>query len=70
LLFQIIGSSILIMFDAHCKCNAWMIDFAKTLQFPDHSLDHRTPWQVGNHEDGYLVGIDNLLQVRGGACRA
>ena len=40
-----------------------MIDFAKTLPFGDHTLDHRSPWQVGNHEDGYLVGIDNLIEV-------
>ena len=40
-----------------------MIDFAKTLPFEDHNLDHRTEWIVGNHEDGYLTGIDNLVGV-------
>jgi len=42
---------------------AWMIDFAKTLHVPDQLLTHRDPWQFGNHEDGYLVGIDNLIKV-------
>lgn len=42
-----------------------MIDFAKTMHLPENlpSLSHRLKWQVGNHEDGYLFGLDNLIQV-------
>ena len=60
---QIIGSSLLIVSD-NVRVGAWMIDFAKTLYVPDRLITHRDPWQLGNHEDGYLIGIDNLIKVR------
>jgi len=59
---QIIGSSLLIVGDDR-HVGVWMIDFAKTLHVPDRLLTHRDPWQFGNHEDGYLIGIDNLIRV-------
>ena len=60
---QIIGSSLLIMYDAEI-CGAWMIDFAKTIPVDNGlSLDHRMPWRIGTHEDGYLSGLDNLILV-------
>ena len=39
-----------------------MIDFGKTnpLSSP---LDHRSPWIEGNHEDGYLLGLDNIIEI-------
>lgn len=41
-----------------------MIDFAKTHPLPiGVNIDHRTPWRVGNHEDGYLIGLSNLTQL-------
>ena len=40
-----------------------MIDFAKILHVPDRLITHRDAWQFGNHEDGYLIGIDNLIRV-------
>jgi len=60
---QIIGSSLLIICD-DVHIGVWMIDFAKTLHVPDRPLTHRDTWQFGNHEDGYLIGIDNLIKVR------
>lgn len=41
-----------------------MIDFAKTVPVPSHlQITHRELWKVGNHEDGYLIGISNLLTI-------
>lgn len=41
-----------------------MIDFAKTAALaPGATLTHRTPWTPGNREDGYLTGVDSLLDV-------
>ena len=51
------------MYDAEI-CGAWMIDFAKTIPVDSGlSLDHRTPWRIGTHEDGYLNGLDHLILV-------
>lgn len=36
----------------------------KTTPLPDSfTNDHRTPWVEGNHEDGYLYGLDQMIQV-------
>jgi hypothetical protein len=26
-------------------------------------LDHRTPWVEGNEEDGYLFGLDRMIEI-------
>ncbi|CEF67734.1 Inositol 1,4,5-triphosphate kinase 1 [Strongyloides ratti] len=60
---EVVGSSLLIVHDRN-KSGVWMIDFAKSNKVEDSSpLDHRRPWELGNHEDGYLVGIDNLIKI-------
>ncbi|RXN01491.1 Inositol-trisphosphate 3-kinase C [Acipenser ruthenus] len=42
-------------------------DFFKsheTVKLPDsETLDHRIPWVEGNREDGYLWGLDNLVDI-------
>uniref|UniRef100_A0A914UWM3 Kinase n=1 Tax=Plectus sambesii TaxID=2011161 RepID=A0A914UWM3_9BILA len=59
---EVIGSSLLFMFDNH-HASVWMIDFAKSLPVETgRNLDHRSPWSIGNHEDGYLTGLDNLIE--------
>jgi 1D-myo-inositol-triphosphate 3-kinase len=61
---QVVGSSLLFMYDEN-KASAWMIDFAKSQPILDgKSVDHRSAWKMGNHEDGYLLGLDNLIQVQ------
>lgn len=60
---EVVGSSILFVFDQE-KSGAWMIDFAKSNEVGENlNLSHRAHWEIGNHEDGYLVGIDNLIQI-------
>lgn len=59
---EIVGSSILLMYDKNEKCGAWMIDFSKTIPVDSGiTITHRAPWQLGNHEDGFLTGLDNLI---------
>jgi 1D-myo-inositol-triphosphate 3-kinase len=42
----------------------WLIDFAKTLVLPNGmAISHSSKWVVGNHEDGYLIGLNNLISI-------
>uniref|UniRef100_A0A5S6Q7U4 Kinase n=1 Tax=Trichuris muris TaxID=70415 RepID=A0A5S6Q7U4_TRIMR len=59
---EFIGSSLLFMYDDR-HANVWMIDFAKVCPVEGLVLDHRSPWTLGNHEDGYLHGLDYLIQM-------
>ena len=64
LYLQIVGSSLLFVHDSTGKASIWMIDFGKTTPLPDGmTLTHRAEWVEGNHEDGYLIGIDNLINL-------
>ena len=59
---EVIGSSLLFLYDSSGKCDIHMIDYGKTIELPPGiSVDHRSPWVEGNHEDGYLWGLDNLI---------
>jgi hypothetical protein len=29
----------------------------------DATITHRDPWILGNREDGYLVGLENLIEM-------
>ncbi|CAL8078424.1 unnamed protein product [Calicophoron daubneyi] len=61
---EFIGSSLLFAHDARGMVNVWMIDFGETLRLPPNiHVDHRKPWVLGNREDGYLVGVDNLIRL-------
>ena len=61
---EIIGSSLLVIHYASSKLGVWMIDFAKTVPLPPGVvIDHRSAWKLGNHEDGYLFGLDNLINL-------
>lgn len=58
-----IGSSLLFVHDRY-NANVWLIDFAKTIDLPeDIKIDHNSKWKVGNHEDGYMIGVNNLIKI-------
>ncbi|KAG7177568.1 Inositol-trisphosphate 3-kinase B-like [Homarus americanus] len=60
---ELIGSSLLFV---HNETSALvrMIDFAKTIPLPENvHITHRNPWSEGTHEDGYLLGLDNLIDL-------
>lgn len=60
---QVIGSSLLFVHDK-VKASVWMIDFGKTVPLPEgFQIKHNVPWARGNHEDGYLTGLDNLTSL-------
>ena len=41
-----------------------MIDFGKTRPLPEGiRLTHAHKWEECNHEDGYLIGIDSLIDI-------
>jgi len=60
---EIIGSSLLFLHDRR-QASCWLIDFAKTGPLPDHiTISHKKNWEVGNHEDGYLIGLNNIIDL-------
>lgn len=64
LLLQVIGSSLLFIHDKREQAKVWMIDFGKTTPLPEGQvLQHNVPWIEGNREDGYLWGLDNLIEI-------
>ncbi|XP_034951408.1 inositol-trisphosphate 3-kinase homolog [Chelonus insularis] len=60
---EVIGSSIFMIYDNE-KVGVWLIDFAKMYKVPEGKrLTHRLPWKQGNHEEGLLFGLDNLIST-------
>jgi len=60
---ELIGSSLLFVHDEK-KANIWLIDFGKTVSVPENlQIDHKSAWEVGNHEDGYLIGLEYIMNI-------
>lgn len=60
---ELIGSSLLFV-HSETDANIWLIDFANTQTIPENTeVTHRKKWELGNHEDGYLIGVDNIIRI-------
>ena len=66
------GSSLLFIHEKDSNCekstaaNIWMIDFAKSLRLPAHlhnTVSHYESHMRGDYEDGYMIGLTNLLKI-------
>ena len=60
---EIVGSSLLLLHDHSGNVGVWMIDFGKTVPHPGRTMKHDTfsPEHLAKREDGYLIGLDNLM---------
>jgi len=60
---EFVGCSLLFIADASGpRASVYLIDFAHTTPVPAGiSIDHRSEWKPGNHEDGLLLGMDNVI---------
>lgn len=61
---ELIGTSLLFVYDLTGSTGIWMIDFGKTIE-TDSPITHTAEWNLGNHEDGYLFGLETITRVFG-----
>ncbi|XP_023328902.1 uncharacterized protein LOC111701723 [Eurytemora carolleeae] len=60
---ELIGSSLLLIHDGD-NASIWMIDFEKSTPMPpDVPILHTVPWEENTREDGYLIGLESLINI-------
>jgi hypothetical protein len=60
---ELIGTSLLLSYDGRGRVGLWVMDFGLSCTSPTGPLRHDAPWTVGNHEDGYLVGMASMQRL-------
>ena len=62
---EMIGSSLLFSADiSNSEIDVYLIDLAKCVPLPENiKITHKEPWRGGNHEDGWLTGLSNIIAV-------
>lgn len=61
---EFIGTSLLFVADASGTAQVSWIDFAKTTPLEEGmQITHCKAWEQGNHEDGVITGLDNLVET-------
>jgi 1D-myo-inositol-triphosphate 3-kinase len=61
---EIVGSSLLFVYDDEDNATVTMLDFGKTMPSKE-PLRHDVPYVYPtlSHEEGYLVGVENLIKI-------
>lgn len=61
---EFIGTSFLLVADSSGNAGVYWIDFAKTTLLSNGlTITHEKQWEPGNHEDGIVFGLDNLIDT-------
>jgi 1D-myo-inositol-triphosphate 3-kinase len=61
---ELVGTSLLFCCDPNGESGVWLIDLAKALPLQKGmQLTHARPWEFGNHEDGWLSGLQSLQAI-------
>lgn len=61
---EVVGSSLLFAHDSNANLGVWMIDFCNTDPLPAGvEINHCSKWALGSHEDGYLFGVDTIINI-------
>eukprot|EP00668_Euglena_longa_P006036 GGOE01007153.1.p1 GENE.GGOE01007153.1~~GGOE01007153.1.p1 ORF type:complete len:1008 (-),score=263.25 GGOE01007153.1:270-3293(-) len=61
---ELVASSLMLVVDRQSenKCGVWLADLHNSRPSPTPLL-HTVAWAPGNHEDGFLFGLDHVIQT-------
>jgi len=61
---EFVRTSVLLVYsNATNSTSVHIIDLTRVSHLGGTTITHRTEWEPGNHEDGYLIGLDNLIRT-------